>query len=121
MKIKKCDKCKITYEKNKKFNMVEQGLGQDTEPGTAIGYMIPPIIDGIIISSTCGTGKKLDLCDNCITELFDFLNISNNECITEDTIDNTEIVKIIDKEVNNYGKRKQNRIRRIRSKRRNTL
>ena len=113
MEIKKCDKCKITYEKNKKFNMINQDLGPEVKSGQAIGYLTHPIIDGIIISSTCGTGKKIDLCDNCICELLNFLNNSNDSS-KESKNDDT---KIINKEINNsYAKQKWNRIRRIRVK-----
>ena len=115
MKVKKCDRCKITYKNNKKFNMVDEGFGQEPEPGQAIGYMNPPIIDGIIVSSTCGTGKKIDLCDNCISELFNFLNEKSDNTEYGNINNKIELVKKL-RRINNYGK--QNRIRRIRSKRR---
>ena len=55
--------------------MIHENLENDTDlkPGMAIGYQGTPFITGIQITSKCGTGKKIKLCDNCIKELVLFL------------------------------------------------
>lgn len=74
-KYNKCDKCGIKYLDNKLFNMIHENLEDDTElePGTCIAYHGVPFITGIQITSKCGSGKKIKLCDNCIRELVLFL------------------------------------------------
>ena len=74
-KYSTCYKCGIKYLENKKFNMIHENLENDTDlkPGMAIGYQGVPFITGIQITSKCGTGKKIKLCDNCIKELVLFL------------------------------------------------
>ena len=74
-KYSTCDKCGIKYLNNKKFNMIYENLENDTDlkPGTAIGSQGTPIITGVQITSTCGTGKKIKLCDNCIEKLINWL------------------------------------------------
>ena len=74
-KYNTCFICGTKYLENKKFNMAHENLEEDIErePGTALGYMIPPIITGFQINSTCGNGKKIKLCDDCITRFIYFL------------------------------------------------
>ena len=74
-KLNICYICGDKYLENKKFNMVNEKMEEDKDlkPGTAIGYQIPPIITGIQIQSTCGNGKKIKLCDNCIQKLLTLL------------------------------------------------
>lgn len=74
-KYSTCHRCGIKYLENKKFNMIFENLENDTDlkPGTAIGYVGTPFITGIQITSKCGHGKKIKLCDNCIKELVLFL------------------------------------------------
>lgn len=74
-KLNICYICGDKYLENKKFNMVDEEMEEDIElkPGTAIAYQISPIITGIQIQSTCGNGKKIKLCDNCIRKLLNLL------------------------------------------------
>lgn len=80
-KYNTCYICGDKYLENKKFNMVHENMEDDRElePGTAICYQTPPIITGIQIQSTCGNGKKIKLCDNCIQRLLIFLK-EENKC-----------------------------------------
>ena len=75
-KYSKCFRCNNKYLENKLFNMVDENLNEDVELeyGQVIGYQIPPIITGVEIMSTCGKGKKIGLCDDCIGELINWFN-----------------------------------------------
>lgn len=74
MDVKKCDRCGIVYEKNN-LNLVENNLDEKPKDSyCAYGYSSEPFITGITITSTCGSGKKFDLCDKCNLLLVDFLN-----------------------------------------------
>ena len=79
MLVKLCDKCGIKIEENKKYNLVKNNLNEPTPPGMAIGYQVQPMLDGIIFTSVSGNGRKLHLCDKCIGELLDLLNIEKKE------------------------------------------
>ena len=70
----KCDRCGIEYETNTKVNMVSVNLGEEPEPGYAIGYLSTPYIKGFKIQSTCGNGKEIKLCDHCVLELVEWIN-----------------------------------------------
>ena len=74
-KYTKCDRCGNKYLENTMHDMVDNYLNEELEhrPGTAWGYSIRPIITGFQINSTCGNGKKVKLCDNCLFELIDWL------------------------------------------------
>lgn len=75
MDVKKCDRCGIVYEKNN-LNLVENNLNETPKDyDCTYGYSSEPFITGITIRSTCGCGKKFDLCDKCNLLLIDFLNI----------------------------------------------
>lgn len=64
--IKKCDRCGKIYEKNKKFN----GLSLLTKD--------PVFINGIDFSiSYYGYTGHMDLCDDCLTAVRDFLILDN--------------------------------------------
>lgn len=57
---KKCDRCGIYYDKN-------------TDHKTT-GRLIGSIISGVAtIDRMCDRDKSYDLCDNCLTDLFEFL------------------------------------------------
>lgn len=64
-----CDRCGERFLENKEHNMVECNLDIVPEPGSAIGYMHTPYIEGFRIISTCGNGRDIKLCDKCIAEL----------------------------------------------------
>ena len=61
--------------------MIYENLEDDTDlkPSMAIGYRGTPFITGVQITSTCGTGKKIKLCDNCIKELINWLGEIKHE------------------------------------------
>ena len=71
-----CYCCGNKYSENKLFNIIHENLEDDTDlkPGTCIGYQGTPFITGIQILSTCGTGKKIKLCDNCIKKLIKLIH-----------------------------------------------
>lgn len=84
MDVKKCDRCGIVYEKNN-LNLVENNLDEKPKDcNCAYGYSSEPFITGITIRSTCGSGRKFDLCDKCNLLLVDFLN--NNTIKSSDNI-----------------------------------
>lgn len=68
-----CDRCGVKYLENIQWNMAREQLGEEVKPGQAIMYQSTPYINGIQIQSTCGAGKKLKLCDNCISKLISWL------------------------------------------------
>lgn len=79
-RMTKCFRCGSKFLENKKFNMCEYNLNYQNISGTpafAEGYYKPPMISGFEITSTCGQGRKINLCDDCVSELIDWLsNIS---------------------------------------------
>jgi hypothetical protein len=48
----------------------------DKEPGSCClwGYETTPYVTGFKILSTCGRGKEINLCDDCIQSLIEWLN-----------------------------------------------
>ena len=77
MEVIRCDRCKKIYEKNTKNNLVENNLNKELDSYRTVGYSTEPIINGLTINSTCGNGKKIDLCDDCVDELLIFLKEGN--------------------------------------------
>lgn len=80
-KYRHCFKCKIKYLNNDKINMVKHHLHESiiNDAAYAHGYADTPYIKGFKILSTCGKGKDIELCDNCIEELIDWLGEYNHE------------------------------------------
>lgn len=68
-----CDRCKNKYIKNNAVNMCDVGLQQVMSESSAWGYAITPYISGLTINSTCGDGRKIHLCDECVRELVEWL------------------------------------------------
>lgn len=65
MDAKKCDRCGKYYNENKKY-----------KEKCRIGRVVfEEYIDGVKFSVKDHTGKRIDLCDDCITELRKFLNM----------------------------------------------
>lgn len=81
-KMTKCFRCGSKFLENKKFNMCDYNLNperkNDGKCGFAEGYSKPPIISGFEITSTCGKGRKIPLCDECVSELIDWLSSKQN-------------------------------------------
>lgn len=75
-KYHKCYRCNKRYLENNKFNMVVNNLEQilSNTSAYAHGYATTPYITGFKILSTCGQGKEIGLCDDCIKELVNWLN-----------------------------------------------
>ena len=75
-KYHKCYRCNKRYLENNKFNMVVNNLEQilSNTSAYAHGYATTPYITGFKILSTCGQGKEIGLCDDCIEELVNWLN-----------------------------------------------
>ena len=76
-KYHKCYRCSKKYLENNKFNMVNYNLNIEPDNAYAVGYAHPPYIKGFRILSTCGKGKDIGLCDDCINELLKWLNIND--------------------------------------------
>ncbi len=79
MFIKVCDVCKKSVDRNIKYCLTKHGLDMPPPPGIVQGYITPPIIDGIIVTSVSGNGKNLHFCDVCVGKLLDLLNIEKVE------------------------------------------
>ena len=68
-KYHKCERCGKQYLGNNTFNMVTHNLDKKPDKDMAWGYASTPYIRGIRILSTCGDGRDISLCDDCIFEL----------------------------------------------------
>lgn len=68
-KYHKCERCGNRYLGNKTFNMVTHNLDEKPDNCCAWGYASTPYIRGFRILSTCGDGREVKLCDDCIFEL----------------------------------------------------
>ena len=64
-----CERCNKRYLENKTFNMVDCNLEEKLDNCSAWGYTSTPYIRGFKILSTCGHGREIKLCDDCIFEL----------------------------------------------------
>jgi hypothetical protein len=77
-KYHKCERCGKRYLENNTFNMVTYNLDKKPDNcsawGSAWGYETTPYITGFKILSTCGQGREINLCDNCIQSLIEWLN-----------------------------------------------
>ena len=73
-KYHKCERCGTRYLQNNTFNMVTHNLDERPDNYSAWGYTLTPYIRGFKILSTCGNGKEIKLCDDCIFELIKWLN-----------------------------------------------
>lgn len=76
-KYHKCERCGTRYLQNNTFNMVTHNLDEKPDNCSAWGYGSTPYIKGFKILSTCGDGREVKLCDNCIKKLILFLNDDN--------------------------------------------
>ena len=76
-KYHKCERCGIRYLQNNKFNMVTYNLDEKPDNCSAWGYASIHYIRGFKILSTCGDGREVKLCDDCIKKLILFLNGDN--------------------------------------------
>lgn len=68
-KYNKCERCGTRYLENKTFNMVTHNLDEKPDSCSAWGYTSTPYIRGFRVLSTCGDGREVKLCDDCIFEL----------------------------------------------------
>ena len=68
-KYHKCERCGIKYLRNNLVNMVDCNLDKKLDHNYACGYASTPYIRGFKILSTCGDGREVKLCDDCILEL----------------------------------------------------
>lgn len=68
-KYHKCERCGARYLENNTFNMVTHNLDKKPDNCCAWGYASTPYIRGFRILSTCGDGREIKLCDDCIFEL----------------------------------------------------
>ena len=57
--------------------MVTHNLDKKPDSCHAWGYKSTPYIRGFKILSTCGDGKEVKLCDDCLDELVDWLTKSS--------------------------------------------
>ena len=72
-KYHKCERCGKRYRENNRFNMVTHNLDKKPDLNMAWGYTSTPYIKGFKILSTCGDGREIKLCDDCIAELIKWL------------------------------------------------
>lgn len=75
-KYHKCERCGTRYLENNTFNMVTHILDKKPDNCSAWGYATTPYITGFKILSTCGQGREINLCDDCISELLKWLTES---------------------------------------------
>jgi hypothetical protein len=68
-KYHKCERCGTKYLGNNLVNMVDCNLDKKPDHNYACGYASTPYIRGFKILSTCGDGREVKLCDDCILEL----------------------------------------------------
>ena len=80
-KYNRCFRCKNKYLNNTEVNMVKHHLHESSinNIAYAYGYATTPYIIGFKVLSTCGNGKDVKLCDNCIKELISWLGEFNYE------------------------------------------
>ena len=76
-KYHKCERCGTRYLQNNTFNMVTHNLDEKPDNCSAWAYASTPYIRGFKILSTCGDGREVKLCDDCIKKLILFLNGDN--------------------------------------------
>lgn len=76
-KYHKCERCAARYLTNNSFSMVTHNLDEKPDKCSAWGYATTPFIKGFKVLSTCGDGKEVKLCDDCILELINWLNKTN--------------------------------------------
>ena len=67
-KYHKCERCGTRYLENTTFNMVTHNFDEKPDHSTAWGYATTPYIRGFKVLSTCGDGREIKLCDDCISE-----------------------------------------------------
>lgn len=78
-KYHKCERCGTRYLQNNTFNMVTHNLDEKSDNCSAWAYGSTPYIRGFKILSTCGDGREVKLCDDCIKKLILFLKGDNIE------------------------------------------
>lgn len=78
-KYHKCERCGTRYLQNNTFNMVTHNLDEKPDNCSAWAYASTPYIRGFKILSTCGDGREVKLCDDCIKKLILFLKSDNIE------------------------------------------
>ena len=78
-----CDRCGKKYLENNKHDLVTNNLNEAPPEGVhgasyAIGYSATPYIKGFQILSTCGTGRSIKLCDECVGKLIEWIKVKDS-------------------------------------------
>lgn len=93
-KMTKCFRCGSKFLENKKFDMCDYNLNaeikHDNKSCHVHGYSKSPIISGFEITSTCGNGRKISLCDECVSELIDWLSNKSQQSTDTESITTCE-------------------------------
>lgn len=80
-KYHKCERCGEKYIDNLSINMAKEGLDRERDGHCsawgnycgAWGYTVTPYLTGLKVTSKCGEGRKIKLCDHCVEDLLKFL------------------------------------------------
>lgn len=72
-KYHKCERCGKLYLQNDTHNLVKLNFDKKPDNCSAWGYAVTPYIRGFRMLSTCGDGREVELCDDCIKELQQWL------------------------------------------------
>lgn len=73
-----CDRCGKKYLGNNEHHLVINNLYDVPPEGVAMGYSATPYIKGFQILSTCGTGRSIKLCDECVGKLIEWIKVKDS-------------------------------------------